>query len=353
MVGESAGFVSRVVSYTSPNTPGPDGAGRLPGWMLLVCCVGNFDGVHLGHQALIRRAREVADSTPGTRVIAMVFDPHPFSRVAPERTPARLSLYEQRRDWLLGAGADEAERLDPASGVLERTPEEFVDMLARRGVLAMVEGADFRFGARRAGDADALLRLGRARGMRVEILQPVHVALGDCTVVRASSTMLRWLVSNGRVGDAKRVAGRAYEAVGTVVRGDRMGRELGYPTANVETPCLPPADGVYAGRGELPDGRIVVAAISVGRKPTFDSDHRFVEAYFVGVDREASGAISGLPEYGWPVRLSFDSFIREQARFGSAGALVSQIERDVERVCDMLGRDHAITGVSEPVGAAS
>ena len=96
-----------------------------------------------------------------------------------------------------------------------------------------------------------------------------------------------------------------------------------------------------------------VAAISVGRKPTFDSDHRFVEAYFVGVDREASGAISGLPEYGWPVRLSFDSFIREQARFGSAGALVSQIERDVERVCDMLGRDHAITGVSEPVGAAS
>ena len=167
-------------------------ASVLPGWMLLVCCVGNFDGVHLGHQALIRRAREVADSTPGTRVIAMVFDPHPFSRVAPERTPARLSLYEQRRDWLLGAGADEAERLDPASGVLERTPEEFVDMLARRGVLAMVEGADFRFGARRAGDADALLRLGRARGMRVEILQPVHVALGDCTVVRASSTMLRF-----------------------------------------------------------------------------------------------------------------------------------------------------------------
>lgn len=320
--------------------------------MLLVCCVGNFDGVHLGHQALIRRAREIADSTPGTRVIAMVFDPHPFSKVSPERTPARLSLYEQRRGWLSEAGADEAERLDPASGVLERTPEEFVDMLARRGVVAIVEGADFRFGARRAGDADALVRLGQTRGMRVEILEPVHVALGDCTVVRASSTMLRWLVSNGRVGDAKRVAGRAHEVSGIVVRGDRMGRQLGYPTANIETECLPPADGVYAGRGELPDGRVVSAAISVGRKPTFESDRRFVEAYFIGVEREASGAIAGLPEYGWAVRLTFDSFIREQARFGSVGALVSQIERDVERVSEMLGRDRAVTHVTEPAGAA-
>lgn len=310
--------------------------------MRSVISIGTFDGCHIGHQALIRRAREIAKANPGSRVVAMAFDPNPLEILRPAQAPARLTTFATRSRHLVEAGADEVVRLEPTPEFLGLSPREFLDRcIERHHPIAFVEGEDFRFGRGRAGTVQTLRDLGSAMGFSVDVVQGVEVALGDHQIVPARSTMVRWLLGHGRVRDAAILLGRAYELEGTVVRGDRRGRTIGYPTANLETVCMAPADGVYACRATLPDGRVFSAAVSVGKKPTFGEHARAVEAFILnpGGAGKRWAPIDGLSEYGWPLRLEFVAWVREQVKYGSLQDLLDQIARDCDRVDEIVKRD--------------
>jgi len=310
-----------------------------------VLTIGNFDGVHLGHQALTRAARIIADAaSPRARVLALSFDPHPLTVLNPAYAPAPLTTFDHRADLLQAAGADEVVRLEPTPDLLNLSPEQFVErIVAVHHPIAIVEGPDFRFGKARAGGVHTLADLAPRHGFSVRILDTVEIALQDHTVAPVSSSLVRWLLSHGRITDAARALGRDYELLGTVVRGDRRGRELGFPTANLRTSQLLPADGVYAVWADLPDGRALPAALSVGTKPTFtDAPARTAEAFLFrdDVPRDPPhppwSSLPSLPEYDWPLRLRLVAWIREQVRFPSVEALKDQMHRDCDRIRDTL-----------------
>ena len=307
-----------------------------------VLSIGTFDGVHLGHQSLIHRAREIADRHPGTRVVALVFKPNPLEVLRPEQAPPRLSMFEQRKQWILAAGADEVVRLEPTPAFLAETPEQFVRWCVEKfNPIAFVEGEDFHFGRARAGTNALLAEFGRALGFTVSVVPTRTVALTDHQLVPARSTMVRWLLGSGRARDAAIVLGRPYELNGTVVRGDRRGRTIGFPTANLDTPTLIPADGVYAAAAHLPDGRALPAALSIGTKPTFGTHARTAEAFLLqpDVNTRTWAPIPGLAEYGWPLRLELLAWVREQVRFDTLPALLAQMERDCQR-CHTIATEH-------------
>ncbi|MBY0114198.1 MAG: riboflavin biosynthesis protein RibF [Phycisphaerales bacterium] len=301
--------------------------------------IGNFDGVHVGHAALIQRARSHA-GTSG-RVIALAFDPHPLTKVAPAAAPARLTSFEFRASLLRELGADEVVRLQPSDEFLSTSPSEFIERVVstyRPG--AIVEGADFHFGKGRAGNVATLRELGGRMGFAVDVVDAVGVAISDHCVVRASSTMVRWLIERGRVGDAAALLGRCYEIRGTVERGDQRGRTIGFPTANLHQdgePLLLPADGVYACVARMPDGRELPAAVNIGTRPTFQGQDRRVEAHLI--DASTRLPASGVGEYGWPISLAFVAFVRDQVRFSGIDALRMQLERDRRRVVDLIESD--------------
>ncbi|HRQ71547.1 MAG TPA: riboflavin kinase [Phycisphaerales bacterium] len=314
-----------------------------------VVSVGTFDGVHAGHATLIARARATADNAGDAEVVVLAFDPHPATRLRPESAPPRLGSYERRAELLREAGADRVERLEPTAELLSHTPEAFIEsIVGRLAPIAFVEGPDFRFGKGRAGDNSVLASLGQRHGFAVEVVPPVAVALNDQAVLTASSTIARWLVQHGRVRDAWAVLTRPHELTGRVVQGDRRGRDLGFPTANLDTPCLPPADGVYAGVAFLDDGRSFAAAVSVGTKPMFNGTARAVEAHLLDAPAGVGPCLTGLPEYGWNLRLALVGWVREQLRFDSIEALMAQMHRDCDRVRDIVARvtspHHAAAG---------
>lgn len=310
-----------------------------------VLTIGTFDGVHAGHRALVDRASAIARPV-GARVVALAFDPHPLTRLRPAAAPPRLTPFDLKRALLLEAGASEVVRLDPFDGLLELAPDQFVEQIvATYSPLAIVEGEDFRFGKGRAGDVATLAALGAIAGFKVETMAPVEVMLGDATIAKASSTGARRLLLSGRAGDAARVLGRPYRLVGTVVRGDRRGRTIGYPTANLDTGQLIPADGVYAARAILPDGRVFGAALSVGTKPTFtDAPTRACEAYILDAPHEPGdeARLAGVAEYGWTLALDVVGWVREQVRFHGLDPLLAQMSRDCVRIREMLGAPSAV-----------
>lgn len=297
--------------------------------------IGNFDGCHLGHVALVRQARAVADAGSGAagQVVAFSFDPHPAHVLRPGAEPARLSCFERRAAWLREAGADEVVRLNPSDGTLALAPREFVKrLLERLPIRAIVEGPDFHFGHRRAGNVRVLAELGAELGFSVHVVAPVEVALTDGAVVTASSTLARWLISHGRVADAARVLGRPYELRGEVVPGDQRGRTIGFPTANLKVVGgeLLPADGVYAAEAVLPNGRIRAAMLNIGVRPTVGGLDRRIEPHILA----ATGEVP--PDYGWSLTLRLHAWVRDQVRFPGLPALVDQLHRDRERVRRML-----------------
>lgn len=302
-----------------------------------VVTIGNFDGVHIGHAALVSRARAIAGF--GGRVATLAFHPHPLSVLSPDDAPPDLTTFEQRERLLRSAGVDEVHRLEPTPALLGLSPEEFIRWVVERlNPRAFVEGVDFRFGRGRSGDVQTMTAIGRSAGFEVAVVEPVEAALTDGSIVKAGSSLVRWLVSHGRVGDAARVLGRPFEMTATVVRGERRGRMLGFPTANLDSPNLTPGDGVYAGIAALPDGSRREAAIHVGTRSTFDDQRRTVEAYIL----DWGGPAPGAPEYGWPISIELIAFLRDQAKFESVDALVHQIKRDIQRVPDLTGDRGAI-----------
>lgn len=296
--------------------------------------IGNFDGVHVGHVALVHAARRLAG--PNGRVVALAFDPHPLSRLRPGHAPALLSTFEQRAAWLTEAGADSVRQLDPTPELLSLDPESFVRSKIKSYGLApgaswFVEGTDFHFGKGRAGSIATLESLGDALGFGVEVVPPVESALTDHLVVRASSSLVRWLVSQGRVRDASIVLGRAYEIRGRVTRGDQRGRTIGFPTANITTSHLLPADGVYSGLASTPRGEWLHAAVNIGTRPTFGGADRRVEAHLMLPAGGAWAPPPSFPEYDWPITLRLVSWIRDQVRFDSPARLTDQLARDCGR----------------------
>ena len=310
-----------------------------------VITIGNFDGVHLGHVALVRRARVLVNGLRATeggegRVVVLAFDPHPAAALTPGSAPAVLTGFEERRALLLAAGSDEVKRLTPTPGLLSHSAVEFLDWaVGEWGARGIVEGHDFHFGKGRAGTPEVLLAYGRARGLCAEIVDPVMVDLCDQTLVRASSTMVRWLLEQGRVTDAHRVLGRAHSVTGTVVRGDRRGRTIGFPTANLDPASLGgvmlACDGVYAAEAWLPGESVArAAAVHLGPRPTFGALRRVVEVHVIGWE----GPVRAEEEYGWGIRVGFLAHLREPMKFDGVAGLCEQLRRDTARAAGLFAR---------------
>ncbi len=301
--------------------------------------IGNFDGVHLAHQQLVAHARALAtnnNQSPGT-VHVLAFDPHPAS-VLRANAPARLTTWPTRERLLKQAGADRVHRLDPTEALLALDPAAFVEtrLLPLRPD-HIVEGPDFRFGRKRAGDNGVLAALGEHHGFIVHAIQPVTATLDDHTTPVASSTLTRFLLAHGRVRDAARVLGRPHRIEGQVIQGDRLGRTIGFPTANISPETMTPAEGVYAGIATLPNGATARAAINVGARPTVNGTTLRVEAHLLDTPADpATNAIPGLPEYNWRINLDLVARVRDQVRFESLDLLRAQINRDTRTVRQRL-----------------
>jgi riboflavin kinase/FMN adenylyltransferase len=282
--------------------------------------VGNFDGVHLGHQALLSAARAAAGG--GGQVIAVTFEPHP-AVILRGSCPPRLVTAEDRRGRLSEAGATRVETIEPDARLLALSPEDFISELARRVPFdVIVEGADFRFGRGRSGDVRTLRDIGERAGFRTIVVDEVEVPLCDGHLVPARSSTARWLLSLGRVADAARVLGRPHRVSGEVVRGAARGRGVGYPTANVALGDVTlPQDGVYACTVTLPGGTRWAAAASVGTNPTFGACPRTLEVHILGMDHSTD-------LYGQWLRVDFDRWIRPMLAFSTVDALVAQMGRD-------------------------
>jgi len=292
-----------------------------------VVTVGNFDGVHRGHRAVLERARHLADRG-GNDVVAVTFDPHPMAVLRPDHAPAMLTGLEARAELLGDAGVDAVLAVPFSRDVAAWAPLEFVDRVLVEALhaSAVVVGANFRFGARAAGDVALLREAGAERGFAVE-----GVELDGGPQVW-SSTYVRTCLAEGDVAGAAEALGRPFAVRGVVVEGDRRGRDLGYPTANV--PVLPgtaaPADGVYAGRLRRVDsGEEWPAAISVGTNPTFEGTReRRVEAH--ALDRD------DLELYGVEVEVAFVERLRGMAAFDDVDALRATMADDVRRTRSTL-----------------
>lgn len=292
-----------------------------------VVSVGNFDGVHLGHRHVLERARDTAGARDAV-VVVVTFDPHPLRVIAPAHAPVALTTTEKRARLLRDAGADHVLVLPFDSAMAGWSPEEFVDRVIVKalGATAVVVGENFRFGAKAAGDVAFLRAQGERRGFAVEGLSL------DGETRPWSSTYVRTLIADGDVATAAHVLGRFHGVDGVVVEGDKRGRELGFPTANVPASGLfaVPADGVYAGwlRRCEPGATAMPAAISIGTNPTFDGHDRRVESYVL--DRD------DLDLYGVQVETVLAARVRGQVTFDGREGLIEQMHRDVADVRALL-----------------
>lgn len=332
-----------------------------------VLTIGNFDGVHRGHRALLDKALELARASGGEFVV-MTFAPHPAAVLSPDRVPPTLTPLHEKLRLLEAAGANAAVTIASRPKFFHLSAEDFIReiIVARFHPVALVEGEDFHFGRHRQGDSAMLRAAGRQHGFELHTVEPVRAGLGGHPDTVISSSLVRHLLSSGNVDRAAACLGRAYALFGTVRPGAGRGRELGFPTANliVESQLIP-AEGVYAGvaavleeeggaggegqaesagfrvpgsvrggtdgrRDQATQGRNprFPAAISIGRTPTFAGHNLLVEAHLL----DFRGNL-----YGRTLRVDFLDWLRGQERFADADALQQQIARDVARVREITG----------------
>ncbi|WP_417384120.1 bifunctional riboflavin kinase/FAD synthetase [Gimesia sp.] len=279
--------------------------------------IGNFDGVHRGHQLMIQTLVQHA-RTHNVPAIVFTFDPHPIHLLRPEHAPPELMTIEQRAEVLESLGVDCVIAYPTDQTLLNLTAEEFFqqvlcDQLQARG---MVEGPNFYFGKNRAGDVTLLGQLCEQAGMFFEVVEPTV-----CGSRMISSSEVRKSIQEGDLGEANDMLGRLYQIEGTVDHGAERGRQLGFPTANLTgIKTLIPADGVYCGIGVI-DGQQYPAAIHIGGNPTFQQEETKVEVHLIGF----SGEI-----YGQKLQVQFLEQLRGTQTFADAEALKSQLQIDVE-----------------------
>ena len=309
-----------VVRDVDSAPPAPDGS---------VVTIGAYDGVHLGHQALIAEVRHLAAAAQLATTV-VTFDRHPASVVRPSSAPRLLTDLEQKLELLDAAGVDrclvitfdEARSREPAEDFVR---EVLVDRVGARRVIV---GEDFHFGYQRKGDVALLREMGESLGFDVEGIELVEVP----GVGRASSTAIRHALVEGDLDRATALLGRPHEVRGLVAHGDERGRELGFPTANVSVPgeILLPADGIYAGWSIRADGTRWPTAISLGRRPTFyaEAHASLLEAHLLDFEGDL---------YDEPLKVEFVAFLRSEQRFDSVEALVTQIGHDCDAARARLG----------------
>jgi riboflavin kinase/FMN adenylyltransferase len=330
---ETKGWQSRAVQRWNGLDDVPAGYGPS------VVTIGNFDGVHRGHAAVLTRL--VADARrAGAHAVAITFDPHPVAVLFPERAPAQLSGIDEKLELLAATGLDAVLVMEFTRELAAWEPDRFVRevLVDALGASVVVVGRDTRFGRKNSGDVTTLRALGDVLGFRTEVIDDLG-GTDDAhpSGRRWSSTWARELIVAGDVVTAAEVLGRAPRVVGTVVHGDHRGRDLGYPTANLsqDSTGLVPADGVYAGqlvrlgRAESDPEYRLPAAISVGTNPTFDGTQRRVEAYVL--DRD------DLDLYGERVAVEFVKLLRPTLRFDGIETLIAQMVVDVEQSRAVLG----------------
>jgi riboflavin kinase/FMN adenylyltransferase len=284
-----------------------------------VVAIGNFDGVHRGHQAIIAEAVRRAADINGTSVV-LTFDPHPVSVLHPEASHSLLTTVDQKLDLMEGLGVDIVLVIPFTPEFARRSAEQFVreDLGARLGVREVFVGQNFKFGKGREGSAADLERLGASLGMRVVVCAPVLA--GDTMV---SSSAIRGLLRDGRVEDAEELLGRPFAAEGVVSPGDGRGRALGFPTANFKPGIqMLPKIGIYAARvDDLSSGeRRLDGVVYIGSQPTFGPHPVQVEVHLFEAE---------IPRYDHRLRIAFLRWIRGEERFADSDALIAQIARDV------------------------
>ena len=291
-----------------------------------VATIGNFDGHHLGHRALLQTVVETARKAEGTALV-LTFEPHPVKILAPHVDLQFLTSPEEKLARLEAAGIDEVVLLEFTRAFAAMTPDQFADQILHRHLqlTELFVGDHFAFGKGRAGRIADLIRFGGQYGFRVHPVQPVTI---EGEVV--SSTRIRQLVQAGNMERAAHFLGRAYGIRGTVVHGIQQGQALGWPTANLQLPPqrVVPPDGVYAAR-TVHDSKTYEAIAYIGRRPTFGKGERLIEVYLL--DQSCN-------LYGEEITVQFVARVRDDHAFASADELSKQIARDVEQARISLRR---------------
>jgi riboflavin kinase/FMN adenylyltransferase len=290
---------------------------------------GNHDGVHLGHRALIDAAKRTADAH-GWQTLAMCFEPHPTAVLVPERAPVLLTDMKRRVEILKGAGCDEVVVLPFDDEFSKMTPDRFVERVLLEACAAkgVVVGPDFHFGHKRSGNIVTLREWGELEGFTVELVEPIMYK-GDAV---SSTRLRRTLGKDGNVEDAAVMMTRVHETTGLVVLGDQRGREIGFPTANLEVgPLLLPKDGVYAVVARVldeADAPLLHGVANLGNRPTFEAG-RSIEVHLFGFDGDL---------YGKRMRVGFAERLRGEAKFDGLDALRRQIDQDCDAAKNALQR---------------
>ncbi|MBZ6383264.1 bifunctional riboflavin kinase/FAD synthetase [Sphingomonas sanguinis] len=302
-----------------------DGAGAIPAHLAGgIVALGNFDGFHLGHQAVVGAAvaRARAEGRPA---LVATFDPHPIRYFKPDAAPFRLTTLDQREQLFAAAGVDAMIVFGFDAELAALSAEAFVEqrLLAALKVGGVVTGEDFTFGRARSGDVNALRAWGRARGFSTDAVAPVRL---DGETI--SSSRIRAALIAGDAETAARLLTRPYAIEGVVQHGDKLGRTIGYPTANLDMgEYLRPAYGIYAVRGRLDDGRVLNGAANLGIRPSFDPPKELLEPHFF----DFAGDL-----YGRTVSVELIDYLRPEAKFDTLDALVTQMDADCARARQIL-----------------
>jgi riboflavin kinase / FMN adenylyltransferase len=292
-----------------------------------IVALGNFDGFHLGHQAVAGEAIRQAKAAGKPAIIA-TFDPHPVRFFAPHIPYFRLTTLEQRQRLFETAGADAMLVFDFDATLAGTTAEDFILKLLveRLGLSGVVTGEDFTFGKARGGNVQVLRDLGAAHGLVATAMGPV---VDEGGVI--SSSRIRDALKAGDCDTATRLLSRPFAVEGIVQHGDKNGRLLGFPTANIDMGhYLRPRYGIYAVKGRLPDGRVLDGAANLGIRPSFDPPKELLEPYFFDFNEDL---------YGQNIEVEFHAFIRPEAKFDSMDALMAQMARDCDRARLMLNNE--------------
>jgi len=285
--------------------------------------IGNFDGVHKGHQALFQRVKQLAEELNGESVV-VTFDPHPLEVLFPKKAPSFITSHRHKLDLIASCGID-ATIIIPFDHEFSRmSAREFVEavLVEKIGARAFVVGHDYRFGHSGGGDIAFLKKLGEQYGFKVQIVTGLRV---NDTVV--SSTAIRQMIVSGNIKEANRLLGRFFEVSGTVIPGRKRGVSLGFPTANIRMPAITsPRTGVYVVQAEV-DGKTYGGAANLGYNPTFGDTDLSLEAHLFDFDQDI---------YGKPITVRFIDRLRNELRFSSPAELAAQIRKDVDTAKKIL-----------------
>ena len=285
--------------------------------------IGNFDGVHKGHQALFQRVKQLAEELNGQSAV-VTFDPHPLEVLFPEKAPSFITSHRQKLDIIASCGIDATVVIPFDHKLSQMSAREFVEivLVEKIGARAIVVGHDYRFGHSREGDIAFLKRLGEQYGFKVETVTGVRV---NDTVV--SSTAIRQMIESGKIKDANKLLGRFFEVSGTVIPGRKRGVSLGFPTANIRMPAImSPRTGVYVVEAEV-DGKTYGGAANLGYNPTFGDTDLSLEVHLFDFDQDI---------YGKLITVRFIDRLRDELRFSSPDELSAQIAKDVDTAKKIL-----------------